>query len=123
MQRTGAAEGEEREVARVVAARQRHHADRAGHVGVGEADRRRRGLFGRDAERDGDLAREDRSHMLNGHRVLDGEQPRRVKPAEDKVCVGDGRPQAAAAISDRAGIGAGAFRPDLKHSRPVDGNH
>ena len=36
MQRPGAAEGEQREVARIVAARQRHHADRAGHVRVGE---------------------------------------------------------------------------------------
>src|SRR5215207_7814585 len=44
MQGTGAAEGEEREVARVVAAGQRHHADRAGHVGVGEPDRGRGGV-------------------------------------------------------------------------------
>ena len=36
MQRAGAAEGEQREVARIVAARQRHHADGARHVVVGE---------------------------------------------------------------------------------------
>ena len=38
VQRPRAAEREQHEVARVVAARQRHHADGAGHVHIGEAE-------------------------------------------------------------------------------------
>ena len=55
VQRPGAAEGEQREVARIVAARQAHHADRAGHLVVGDADDRRRRGGRVEAERRADV--------------------------------------------------------------------
>ena len=44
----------------------------------------------------------------------------RVEPAEHHIGVGDGRLGAAAAIADRAGIGAGALRADLERADVVD---
>ena len=122
MQGTGAAEGEEREVARVVAAGQRHHADRAGHVGVGEPDRGRGGVFRREPERRRDRVGKDRPQAPQRHRFLDREERCRVEPPEQKVRVGDGRARAAAAVADRPGIGAGALRSDLQHPGLVDGD-
>ena len=55
MQRPRAAEGEEREVARVVAARQGDQADGAGHAVVGDAQDRRGGRLGVEPERRADL--------------------------------------------------------------------
>ena len=60
VQRPRPAEGEEHEIARIVAARQRHHADGAGHVRVGEPDHRRRRIFRREPERRCDLRRKRR---------------------------------------------------------------
>ena len=45
---------------------------------------------------------------------------RRRQPPEHQIGVGDGRLRAAAAVADRAGIGAGAFRPDLDQAGRVD---
>ena len=53
-------------------------------------------------------------------RVLDGEQPVRVEPAEDDVGVGDRRPGAAAAVADRPRRRARALRADAQHPRGVD---
>ena len=50
VQRPGAAEGEQREVARIEAARQRHHADGAGHVRVAEPDHGRGRLVDAEAQ-------------------------------------------------------------------------
>ena len=43
-----------------------------------------------------------------------------IEPAEHDVGVGDGRLGAAAAIADRAGIGARAVRADLERADVVD---
>ncbi len=48
VQRAGAAESEEGEVARVFAEADRDHAHGIGHAGVGDADHGRRGLQGRE---------------------------------------------------------------------------
>ena len=103
VQRPGAAEGEQREVARVVAARQRHHADGAGHVRVGEPDDGRRRRVDVEAERRGRACRRRSSRTcVDRHRPRHGQQPLRVEPAEHQVGVGDGRLGAAAAVADRA---------------------
>ena len=120
MQRPGAAEGEQREVARVVAARQRHHADRAGHVRVGEpGSRPRRRLPASRPSGAADLRR--RRSPRTG--------PTAPASSTASSAAGSSRPstrlasvmvgsRAAAAVADRPGIGAGALRPDLQHARP-----
>ena len=54
MQRTGAAERHQAEVARIVAALHRHHADRAHHVGVGDGQDAARRRVQRQTQRLGD---------------------------------------------------------------------
>ena len=120
VQRPGAAEGEEREVARVVAARQAHHADRAGHAVVGDAHDRRRRRGRVEPERRADLREQRGADRLHRDRVLDGEQPVRVEPAEDQVGVGDGRSRAAAAVADRPRRRARALGADPQHAGGVD---
>ena len=63
---------------------------------------------------------ENRPHMLDGDRLIDRQQLLRIEPAEQQIGVGDGRLGAAAAVADRAGIGAGAFRADLDQARGID---
>ena len=92
VQRPGAAEGEQREVARVVAARQRHHADRAGHVGVGEPEHGRGRAAGVEPERRGRSA----SAKIAAHapRRRPARRPPAAppgQPAEHQIGVGDGR--------------------------------
>ena len=120
MQRAGAAEREQGEVARVVAARQAHHADRAGHPVVGDAHDRQRRRGRVEAERRADLLQQRRLDRRQRHAVVDGEQPVRVEPAEDDVGVGDRRPGAAAAVADRPRRRAGALRADAQHARGID---
>jgi hypothetical protein len=55
VQRSGAAEGKQREIARIEAARQRHRTDGAGHMRVAEPDDGRRRRIDVDAERLGEL--------------------------------------------------------------------
>ncbi len=101
VQRPGAAEREQREVARVVAAREAHHADRAGHLVVGDADDRRRGRGRVEAERRADLLDERGADRIERDGVLDREQPVGIEAAEDDVGVGDRHAPAAAAVADR----------------------
>ena len=120
VQRPGAAEGEQREVARIEAARQRHHADGAGHVRVAEPDDGRRRRIDVDAQRPGELVGEDLAHLRHRHRPRHGQQPLRVQPAQHQVGVGDGGLGAAAAVADGPRIGARRLRPDLQHAGRVD---
>ena len=116
----GAAERHQAEPARVVAAGDRDHAQRRGHVGAQHAHDGRRRVLDRQPER----AR---------HRPLDGgpgergverraaaQEPRRVERAEHDVGVGDGRLVAAHAVGGRAGIGAGRLGADRERAEPVD---
>ena len=103
MERAGAAEGEEREVARVVAAGEAHHPDRTRHPVVGDAQDRRRRLVGGETERASDGLLDEIADAGERHRGVDGEEALRVEPAEDEVGVGDGRPRPAAAEADRPG--------------------
>jgi hypothetical protein len=106
VQRAGAAEGDEGEVARVEALLHRDQSQPAEHVLVDDVDDPGGGrLRGLQAHRLGDLA--DR-----GPRRLDvqGDLPagqRRGQVAEDDVRVGDGRLDPALAVGGRPGVGAG----------------
>ena len=64
VQRARATAGDEREVARVVAARQRHQAQRAGHAVVGDAHHGRGGALGVEAQTFPQRMREDRAHRV-----------------------------------------------------------
>jgi hypothetical protein len=109
--RPGAAEGRQREGARVEAALDRHHLQRTGHVVIDEvadAAGRRQGV---DPQRAGDMGLYRGLGCLAVKRNLAIEQMRR-DAAQHKVGVGDGRARPALAIGRRAGVSTGALRPD-----------
>ena len=102
MQRPGAAEGEEREVARVVAARQARPCGWRRPCGRWRRARSpRRPAVGVEPERRADLLGEAVTNRSHRDGVLDSEEPLRIEPAEHQIGIGDGRPRAAAAVADR----------------------
>ena len=107
VQRPGAAERDEREVARVVAALDRDDAQRPQHLGVDDPDDRLRVEV---AER----------ALGRGAVELDPAREARGQAAEQKVRVGHRRQRPAAAVARRAGVGAGALRPDAHRPARVD---
>ena len=118
VERPGAAVGDEREVARVVAALDGDEAQRARHVLVHDREDSLRGLLDRrEAHRVGD--RLDRgARRLDVERHLAAEQLRR-KVTEHDVRVGHGRQLAAPAVGGRAGSGARRLRPDAERLRQL----
>ena len=122
MQRPGAAEGEQREIARVVAARRpRPCGSRrpscmlpSRSTAPAACDRRRARPACRSSPR------RSRATCSTVDRRVDRQQPLRVEPPEQQIGVGDRRLRAAAAVADRARAGAGAFRPDLDQPGGVD---
>ena len=120
MQRPGAAERHQRVVARIVAALHGDHADRARHVGGDDREDALRGLpWHAEAQPARPAARSPLGQIL----------PDRHAPAQQmlgfsvcsttlaSVTVGSSLPRA---VADRAGIGAGAARPDLQQPAAVD---
>ncbi len=106
MQRAGAAERDEGEVARVVAALDRDDAERAQHLRVHDLDHRGRVDAG----------------QRRGRRVAVEHEPAgelRRQPAEQQVRVGHGR-AAAGAVAGGPGIGARALRPDADRPARVE---
>jgi hypothetical protein len=101
-------------------ARYRNHADRAGHLDVAEAQHSARGFDARQAGGRADLLLENRADMVDGYGIVDGEQLLRIESPEHQVGVRNGRLGPAAAVADRAGIGAGAFWSDLDQAGSVD---
>ena len=120
MQRPGPAEGEQHEVARVVAARQRHQPDGAGHVGIGEPEDGGSGILDGEAERPGQPVADGGAHGLHVDGALDGGEARRIEPAEHQVGVGDGGLAAAAAVADRPRRRAGRLGAHLQHAGRVE---
>ena len=110
--RAGAAEGDEDEVARVVAFVDRRLAAEVGHARVDDPLDPLGGVLDRDAERLGDAAadRLDRGGFVELHAAA--EEGVGVDEAEDHVGVGDGRLGPTAAVTGRPGDGAGAGRAD-----------
>ena len=117
MQGAGAAEGEQGEVARVVAALERHEPDGARHLVIGDAHDGAGHLVRRQPEVRADLGVEDLADAIEGRRPADAEQPRRIEPPQQEIGVGDRGLRPAAPVADRPGIGARALRPHLQDSR------
>ena len=118
MQRSGAAERHQREVARVVAALDRHHADRAHHVVVDDGENAARCRHRLDTERLGDPGDDGATRRLDIELEAAAEQLGR-QMAEHEMRIGDGRLDAAAAVAAGAGIGAGALRTDDQRAGPA----
>ena len=117
MQRARATEGKQREVPRVVSLGEADHADRTGHLVVGDPqDGGRRG-DGIEPERTAELRLDDALDVLHAHRVVHAEQLVRVQSAEQQVGVRDRGLRAAAPVADGAGLRARAARADLQHAR------
>ena len=110
-----AAEGVDREVARVVSARDGHAPDLVLHEAVGHLLDARGALHQPQpeliAERgDGGARRVD----VDVHAAA--EEVARVQEPEHEVGVGHGRHRAAAPVTDRPGLGARALRPDAQRA-------
>lgn len=113
MQRAGATEGEQREIARVVPLLDRHQADGMCQLigGDGQGGRRSRGPV--QTQRYADLFLDRGCDPLHRRSIGDAGQTIRVEPPEQKIGVSDGNVCAASAIRDRPRPGPGAFGPDL----------
>ena len=112
-------EGDEGEVAGVVAALHRDGADRAHHVGDDDPDDPVCGPLRAVAELARDIRERFRRPLpVQGH--APAEEPARRQPPEQQVRVGDGRRGAAPAVAGRTGIGPRALRPDLEEAVAVE---
>ena len=114
VQRARAAEGDEREVARIVAALHRDEAQRAGHVLVDDREDAVGGLLEREVHGVGDLLHGS-ARALDVERHLAAQEARR-QVADDDVRVGHGRLLAALAVGRRARLGAGRLRADAERA-------
>ncbi len=119
MQRPRAAEGAEREVARIQATLDEHRAERSDHVVVGDAQDRQRRVVARLADR----FRHPVDGRLGGARIElhpPVEKVIGINSAQHNIGVGDGRVDAACAVARRPRFGAGALRPHAQHPAGVD---
>jgi len=120
VQRTGAAEGDKRVVARIAAALHRDRAHCADDVRCPDRIDSVRRIFDRETQRHAHLV-VDRLFRLGTHDVLGAAgDDMRIQEAEHGVGVGDGRLAAAQVVAGRTGRGAGAARPDLEQAAGVD---
>ena len=119
-QRAVAAEGEQREFARIAPALGRHRLDGADHVRGGDQMCAVGGAFERHAERLRDLLLERRARLLGVELQRAADEIRRVDVAEQHVGVGDGRRLAAHVVADRARRSARALRPRLQRAARID---
>ena len=115
-----AADGDQRQVARVAPALHRHGADRARHGRVGDGADAVRRILQRQAERLGHV-RQDRPLA---QAPVDGQpaagQRARIDEAQHDVGVRHRRPLVAEAVAGRPRHGAGRLRPDLEQAALVD---
>ena len=119
MRRTGAAEGDEREGARIDPLLDRHDADRIRHVLVADAHHGRGRLDPVEAE----LRAQRVEHGAGApgiERELASEEEGGIEAAEHHVGVGDRGALAALAVAGRAGHRARALRAHLEEAAGVD---
>ena len=114
MHRPGAAEAEEREVARVVAALDGDQVERVDHRRVRDLDDPVRRLGDVEAERLRAALLDRAPRAFDVEADLAAEEVVRVQPPEDDVRVGHGRLGTAAPVADRPRIGACALRADAQ---------
>src|SRR6185437_9435738 len=119
MQRTGAAEGDELEVARVIAALYRDHLERLAHGRVGDLQDAGRG--GGRVHAEALAERGKRPCGCPGIEFhLAAEEIFRVQPAEEKVGIGDRCLSVLPSIAGRTRDGAGADRTDTQFAAVID---
>ena len=119
-QRSRAARGDERELARVVAAPHGVELDRLRHPVLLDLQRTERGLLDGHPE----LAC-DRAHGLLGELAVEAHRPAEqpavgAQAAEHELCVRGGGQRAAAPVAGGPGVGAGRLRADAEHAALVD---
>ena len=119
-QRSVAAEGEQRVVARVAPALGRDGADGPDHVRDRHLPRAPRPVLRRKPERARHLVRHHAAACLGVDRELAPAQERRVQVTQHHAGVGDRRRLAAEAVAHRTRPGPGAPRPDLHRAAGVD---
>ena len=118
--RARAAEGEERELARVVPLVDRDEASRPGHLVVDDAHHGGGGFDRVEAERLADLLPHDPCNRVDvGGRFEPRDGPG-VDAAQQQVGIGDGRLAAPPAVADGAGRRARALRTDPQQPAVVD---
>ena len=117
VQRARAAERQERELARIMAAFDRDEPDRADHVVVDDRKDAARGRIDAHAERLGDAPAHGAMRRLLIEGEAAAEQEGRQVP-EHEMRVGDGRLVAAARVAGGSRIGAGALQ-DRRVSAPI----
>ena len=119
VQRPGAAEGDEHEVARIDPALDGQQADRVGHVLVGEVDDGARRRFPVQSQRPRQRV-DHRRRTLGVQPQLSAKEEPGVEPAEHQVGVGHGGGVAAGAVAAGTWPGARAFRSYAEHAALVD---
>ena len=119
MHRPCAPEGDQHELARVVAALHRHEAQCIHHGRVGDLHDAVCGGHDVQPERVGAFLLDRRARR--GHVQLDltAEKVVRVEAAEHQVGVGHRGLAAAFAVADRTGVGAGAARTDAQRAAGI----
>ena len=115
--RTGAAEGVQHIIPRVEAALDGDLVDQVGHLRRGDPEDAEGGLFHRHAQPAGDLRLEGGARRRDVQRHRAAEENVRVHIADQRKDVGERHLRAAAAVADRARIGAGAARADARNVR------
>ena len=118
VERPGAAEGNQREVARIEALLHRLGADGVRHVGVDDGEHALGRLVLVDAESLGEV-RHRLVGALRRKRHLAAEEVVRIQAAEHEVGISHRRCVAASAIAGGAGLGARALRPHLEGAARV----
>ena len=118
--RAGATEPDQSEVARIEPALDGHQPERARHRGVGDLHDPEGGRDDIAARAGRRSARDRAGRGVDVEVELAAEEGIGAEPAEHEVRVGDGRLLAAAAVGGRSGLGAGADRADAQRAAGVD---
>ena len=119
-QRSVAAERQQRELPRIAAAFHRHRADRPHHRRRGQPQHAERRFFdGAVQAVPPDRARSPLARHRRSSFSAPADQPAGIEIPQHQIAVRDGRRGAAAAVTNRARIGAGALRADLRRAAGV----
>ena len=113
MQRSGAAESDQGEVARVLTSLHGDRPQGKRHVGVGYSQNRHRGLVDIEFQRPGDMPAHGGHRRLPVERHLAAKKRFLSEAAEYQVGIGYRRFRSAPAVARRSGICAGADGPHL----------
>src|SRR5579884_376991 len=116
----GAAAGYQGEVARVIAALDRHAAHRQRHLGHGDLDDGQRRLNRVHAQLGGHLLGDARARLVNVEVHLAAQETAGVDATQDDVSVSNGWLRAAPAVADGARLAAGALGADFQRADLVD---